>query len=503
MEEFDVIVVGAGSTGGALAGRLTALTDKRVLVLEAGPVYGRVEDMPEALLAPGRLLADGGRDNPHVWWYPARMSRDGDHGLFPRGRGLGGSSSVNGAYWIRGTREDFDGWAALGNDGWSFDEVLPFFVRGETDHDFMASYHGTTGPIPVRREPHDRSPVFTDAFVESAHDLGFVDEPDKNAPDSRPGVGPVPMNVDGGRRTGSALGYLLPAMSRPNLTVVGEVLVRRVVFDGSRATGVEAVVDGVPTVFRAGEIVLAAGTLRSPQLLMLSGIGPAAHLREHGIEVLADLPGVGQGMTDHPMVAAPWRGDIDLGERADRGLLMSAVHWQVGGSAVEILPFARRHATVPDSWDMRLVAFHADSRGSVGLASPDPGVAARLEWNLLSEPSDRAVLREAVRTTHALLSAAPLRAHAAQIVDLTARDLADDRRLDEWMLERIGAGHPASTCRMGPDSDALSVVDHALRVRGTEGLRIADTSVFPTNTSRGPHATTVMIGERAADLLAR
>lgn len=499
MQNIDVIVVGSGSAGGALAGSLTAQSDKRVLVLEAGPVYRSAEEMPEALLQPGLLLG-GSLVNVNNWGYPAELVT-GDHRNYPRGRGLGGSSSINGCYWIRGTRDDFDNWAKAGNTGWSYDEVLPYFVKGESDHDFDGRFHGSDGVIPVQREPRGRAPEFIDAFTASCQETGFPADPDKNLPDTD-GVGPVPMNIRNGRRIGSALGYLIPAMSRPNFQIIGDAPVYRVLFEGRRAVGVEANINGQLKTFRAEEIVLAGGTFRSPQLLMLSGIGPADHLRTHGIHVLQDLPGVGQNMQDHPMVAAPWTADIDLAMVPDRGILTSALHLDAEGSALEILPFIMGSAFSPGAWDMRLVSMQAESRGTVSLLSTNPHVVPELKWNLISEEADRVRLRTAIRTAYEVFQAGPLRRLNAEIVGLGANDLEDDKSLDLWMTGRVGAGHASSTCRMGPESDPQAVVDHELRVYGVEGLRVVDTSVFPNITSRGPHATSMMIGERLAHLLA-
>jgi len=225
-DEYDIIIVGSGSSGGALAGRLSTDPNFRVLVLEAGPVYRSQGEMPDELLIPVSA-ATAAPGNPHNWALPAEM-RPGLSFPYPRGKCLGGSSSINGCYFIRGTREDFDGWAALGNDLWSYEQVLPFFKRSEADQDFDGEYHGTDGPIPVRRESLDRSPVFTPAFTDACRALGFPDVPDKNAP-VNDGVGPVPFNIHDGHRVGTALGYLIPAMTRPNFRIIGDAVAQRVV----------------------------------------------------------------------------------------------------------------------------------------------------------------------------------------------------------------------------------------------------------------------------------
>lgn len=534
--EYEVVIVGSGSSGGALAARLSEGGSRSVLVLEAGPVYSSVNELPGAVLDPADFsnALPGSANN----WDLMGSLTDGVQAPIPRGKGLGGSSSINGAYFIRGLPENFDHWAALGNDQWSYEKVLPFFRRSESERDFPDDErHGTAGPIPVSREPDDRSPQFTAAFAQGALELGHRSEPDKNAPVGG-GVGPVPMNINRGYRVGTALGYLIPSMSRPNLEVRGGAFAHRVLFEGGRAVGVEATVDGQLRTFRGAEVVLSAGAFRTPHLLMLSGIGPAAHLREKGVEVRVDLPGVGQGLTDHPELSTPWKVRGRYPATPGRGVLTSALHWTADGSEkpgdLEILPFvaapasmmhlagAARHPVATLAMmrktSPRLVISQArnarlpfvviglqqeDSRGTVTLASANPQDQPVLDWNLFAEESDTRRFREAVRVTEELFESKAMRAAGVSLLGLGREDTANDTALDDWVRKHLfTVGHASCTCRMGPDSDPDAVVDQQGRVRGVENLWICDQSIFPEIPSRGPNATAIMVGERMSEFFA-
>ncbi len=501
--DWDVVVVGAGSSGCALAARL-ADAGRRVLLLEAGADHARPADFP-ADLRDAATLAATVPGHPANWSLTTELT-PGRTALLPRGRVVGGSSAVNGGYFVRATPADHAGWAAAGNDLWSLDATLPAWCRLEDDRQYGdRPGHGAGGPLSVTR-PAGASPL-GDAFAAAAAELGVPDEPDKNA-GGPPGYGPVPLTVDGGLRVNTAMAYLSPRRGSPGLTVRGGVRVHRVLVQRGRAVGVDT--DAGPV--RAAEVVLAAGAVGSPHLLLLSGIGPAAHLRAHGVDVVVDAPGVGAGLSDHPLVYLPWV-PVEDPPAGDRPLpLHGVLHATSSDSPVpgdlEVLPWLRPWgAVVPGGGgDLRTLSvaaglYRQESRGRLSLVSADPATAPRIEHRYLATAADRRRLREAVRLADALLRTRALAPLVAARPEPADGVLADDRALDGWIAAHLTtAVHLTGSARMGPEGDPGAVVDQHLRVRGVEGLRVADTSVLPEVPTRGPAATAVMVGERAAEL---
>ncbi|MGY1668016.1 mycofactocin dehydrogenase MftG [Geodermatophilus sp. SYSU D00696] len=502
--EADVVVVGAGSAGCALAARL-ADAGRSVLLLEAGADHARPADFPPDLRDAATLRA-AVPGHPASWSLTTELT-PGVRAPLPRGRVVGGSSAVNGGYFVRATPADHAGWAAAGNDLWSLEATLPAWCRLEDDRQYgHRPGHGSGGPVPVTR-PTGRSPL-ADAFAAAAAELGVPAEPDKNA-GGPPGYGPVPLTVDGGTRVNTAMAYLSPRRGSPRLTVRGGVRVRRVLVERSRAVGVDT--DAGPV--RAAEVVLAAGAVGSPHLLLLSGIGPAAELRALGIDVVADLPEVGADLSDHPLVHLPWvpvtglpAGDWPL---PLHGVLNATSSDSPVPGDLEVLPWLRPWGVVvPGSGgDARTLSLSAglyreESRGRLSLLSADPAAAPRIEHRYLATAADRRRLREAVRLADGLLRTPAL---APLVSDRPGPDddvLADDRALDGWIAAHLATAiHLAGGARMGPDGDPGAVVDQHLRVRGVAGLRVADTSVLPEVPTRGPAATAVLVGERAAELV--
>lgn len=504
-EEWDVVVVGAGTSGCVVAARL-ADAGRRVLLLEAGADHAQPADFPPELRDASTLAAS--EPGHAANWALRGELVPGRTAAVPRGRVVGGSSALNAGAFLRATRADLDGWAGLGNDLWSYDRVLPAFRRSETDHDFGdRPYHGTAGPVPVRR-PRPGHPLAA-AFAEASAQLGFPAEPDKNA-DGPPGHGPVPFNVADGVRVNTAMAYLSPRRGSAELTVRGGTTVRGVVLERGRAVGVRTG-DGV---VRAGEVVLSAGAVGSPHLLLLSGIGPADELRAAGIEVAVDVPGVGADFTDHPHVYVGFRPVGPIAAPAGRLPLHGVLHVTSDGAPqpgdLELLPwlapFGRRTGEPADPLGDELVVGVGlqaqESRGRLGLRSADPSEPPRLGYRYLAEASDRRRLREGVRVAAELLRARALAPVVAERTGLPDDVLADDTALDRWVRAHLTTAiHLCGTARMGPESDAGAVVDQQLRVRGVTGLRVVDTSVLPTAPSRGPAATAVMLGERAAELV--
>jgi choline dehydrogenase len=504
-EEWDVVVVGAGTSGCVLAARL-ADAGRRVLLLEAGADHARPADFPPELRDASTMAASM-PGHPANWDLAGELTGSLTVPV-PRGRVVGGCSALNAGSFLRATRADLDGWAAAGNDLWSYDRVLPAYCRSETDRDFGdRPHHGTAGPIPVER-PRAGHPLAT-AFAGAAAELGFPAEPDKNA-DGPPGYGPVPFNVADGVRINTAMAYLSPRRGLPALTVRGGVPVRRVVVERGRAVGVQTDAG----VVRAAEVVLSAGAVGSPHLLLLSGIGAAGDLRTAGIDVVADVPGVGADFTDHPNVYVGYRPAAPLPMPPGGLPLHGVLHATSSGSArpgdLELLPwltpFSRITGGPPaphrDELVLGIGLQAEDSRGRLSLAGSDPLCPPRLEYRYLTEESDRRRLREGVRLAVELLATRAFAPVVAERTRLPDDVLTRDAALDRWIRSHLATAiHLAGTARMGPEGDPGAVVDQLLRVRGVTGLRIVDTSVLPRVPSRGPAATAVMLGERAAELM--
>jgi len=485
--EWDVVVVGAGTSGCALAARL-ADAGRRVLLLEAGADHARPADFPPDLRDAATLGA-AVPGHPANWDLAGELT-EGLTARIPRGRVVGGSSALNAGSFIRATRADLDGWAAEGNDLWSYDAVLPAFRRLEADREFGdRPEHGRDGPVPVgrAREGHP----LADAFAAAAARLGYPEEPDKNSGGTTSGYGPVPLNVADGVRVNTAMAYLSPRRGLPTLTVRGGVTVRRVVVERGRAAGVETT-DGV---VRAAEVVLSAGAVGSPHLLLLSGIGPADDLRRAGIPVAADVPGVGAEFSDHPNVYVGYAPAEPL--PSPRLPLHGVLHATADlPGDLEILPWLTPF-TGADERAVGVGLQQPHARGRLGLDEDDPTRQPRLAYGYLADESDRRRLRAGVRLTADLLRTASL-ARTGLPDDV----LRADRALDDWIRSHLTTAiHLCGTARMGPPSDPGAVVDQELRVRGVSGLRVVDTSVLPRVPSRGPAATAVMLGERAAELM--
>ncbi|RBY92938.1 mycofactocin system GMC family oxidoreductase MftG [Blastococcus sp. TF02A-30] len=488
---WDVVVVGAGTAGCAVAARL-ADAGRRVLLLEAGTVPEGPGDWPPELRDPADLAA-ARPGHPANWDLPAALTDDLVVRV-PRGRVAGGSSAINAAVFLRATAADLDRWAATG-PLWAPAAVLAAYRRSEADADFGGSpLHGADGPVPVRRLPSP-SPL-ADGMATAAAELGFPDEPDKNGAGPA-GYGPIPFNVAGGVRINAAMAYLAPRAGSARLTVRGDAVVRRVLVERGRAVGV--VTDDGPV--RAGEVVLSAGAVGTPHLLLRSGLGPAADLTAAGIDVVADLPGVGSGSGDHPLVYVPFL--ADPGSHRSTARLHGVLHASVDGTAdgeVELLPWLRPFGGEPEL-SIGVGLQRPVARGRLRLGA-DPDGPPLVEYRYLTGESDRARLRAGVRLAARLLATDALRDLGAGRVAPGAAVLEDDRLLDRWIREHLTtAVHLSATARSGPDGDPGAVVDQELRVRGVDGLRLADTSVLPDVPTRGPAATAVMVGERAAEVI--
>jgi choline dehydrogenase len=474
-----------------------------VLLLEAGRDFVGPTSFPADLLDASTMVAaaDGHAAN---WALDARLT-ESKRIIVPRGKVMGGSSTVNGGVFVRATSDDFDRWAALGNHEWSFAKVLPFLRRLEDDRDFPADeFHGSGGPMPVTRATGSQQHPLSQAFVEACDDLGFPAEPDKNTP-AIPGHGPLPRNIVDGVRLNAAMAYIAPNRDRPNLTIESEVSAQRVVFTGSRATGVEVERSGVVQMFSGDEIVLCAGAVMSPHLLLLSGIGPAQQLRRHGITVVADLPGVGARCRDHPQMFLGFEASRPLPRSMGRGVVEVGLDTVVDDVPVALMPYLTSMAElVPGSGasSVELVVGvlleRATSCVDISLVSADPVHAPAIDYHSLESATDRAHLKAALEIATTIIDSPAMRG-----LGLRRTSPSEGTDLEAWIDDNITtAVHLCSSAPMGPDADPMAVVDQYCRVRGVEGLRIVDTSILPTAPSRGPACTAVLIGERASAFFA-
>ncbi len=519
----DYVIVGAGSAGCVLANRLTEDPRTRVVLLEAG---GRDASLnvriPLAFPNQFRSALDWNYEtDPEPACHDRRL-------YVPRGKSLGGSSSMNAMLYVRGRPSDYDGWAAGGADGWSWADLRPYFLRSENNSRGASADHAVDGPLHVQdaKSPRPLNRRIVDAFVAA----GLDRNPDYNGP-RQDGAGMFQVLQRDGRRWSAADAYLRPARKRDNLTVVTHAQVERLEHDGRRVTGVRYRDrrGGQHVVRAGGEVLLCAGAINSPQLLMLSGIGPAGHLRQHGITPLHDLPAVGQQLQDHPMLTVLSAiSDDDTLYGADKPLKL--VEWLLRRSgpltstAAESVAFWRSRPDLPaadiqfhcgalfyekhgaetyDGHAMTIapVLLTPKSRGRVALRTPRADDAPSILTNTLHEPEDVAAMVAAIRMARRVAATGPLRATVQRELRPGAEHESDEQ-LVASLRDRVELiYHPVGTCRMGAADDDGAVLDPQLRVRGLDGLRVVDASVFPTIPGGNTHAPTVAVAERAADLI--
>ena len=524
--EFDYVIVGAGSAGCVLANRLTADGKSSVLLLEAGP--RDTNPWIHIPLGYGRLF----KEKTVNWMYQTEPEPglNGRNVFQPRGKVLGGSSSINGLLYVRGQHEDYDRWRQHGNLGWGYDDVLPYFKKAEDQTRGGDDFHGVGGPLPVSDWRH--ADPLSAAFVDAAVQLGIPRNPDFNGA-TQEGAGFFQTTTKGGRRASVAVAYLRPAKARRNLHVETSALAERILFEGRRAVAVTYRAAGNPRTARARkEILVCGGAYNSPQLLQLSGVGPADLLRQHGIEVVLDAPGVGHDLQDHMQVRVVMRCSqaITLNDVVNNPIrkVMTGLRYAAfrtgpltiaAGTSGAFFRTNPRLATpdiqihfLPFSTDKMGEKLHPfsgftasvcqlrpESRGSLRIRSADPAAPPEIRINYLASEGDRATNVEGLKILRKILRAPALARYVVEEVDPGDKVTSDEALLAYCRARGTTIYHPTSTCRMG--NDRLAVVDQRLRVRGIDGLRVIDASVMPDLVSGNTNAPIIMIAEKASDMI--
>ena len=525
----DYVIIGSGSAGSAIAHRLGQAGMKVVVIEEGGTDVGPFIQMPAALSYPMNMRRyDWGfqtEPEPHL---------GGRRLVTPRGRVIGGSSSINGMVYVRGHARDFDAWDDMGAQGWSYADVLPYFRRMENWHGEAGAmggdptWRGTDGPLHVTRGPRD-NPLF-DAFIEAGRQAGYPVTHDYNG-HQQEGFGPFEATIWQGKRWSVASAYLKPALKAGNVQLY-HAFARRVVIQNGRATGVEVERGGqIEVIHAAREVIVSASSINSPKILMLSGVGPATHLAEHGIGVVADRPGVGANLQDHPELYLQYAASqpITLYKYWNIwGKALIGAQWLLTGKGLgasnqfEACAFIRSRAGIeyPDlqyhflpiavRYDGKVSAqghgfqvhtgpMRSRSRGSVTLRSADPRVPPKIQFNYLSDPGDWQDFRTAIRLSREIFAAPAMAAHVKDEIQ-PGRAAVSDAALDDFIRDHVeSAYHPCGTVRMGRRDDPLAVVDPECRVIGVDGLRVADSSIFPQVPNGNLNAPSIMTGEKAAD----
>ena len=505
--KYDVIVVGGGSAGSVVAARMAEDPDTTVLLLEAGTDYPDLASLPEDIQNGHTRTAEDERSE-HNWALRGTITEEQGEIHVAQGKVIGGGGSINGQVFLRGIPQDFDDWASWGNEEWSYTKVLPYFRKAETDLDIKDDFHGTDGPLPISRKVGETWPVIQSAFHTACLQNGFDTTDDMNGVEPT-GVGVVPMNNQKGVRMSTAITHLAPMRHHLNLTIRGNVFARKILIENRQVTGVEVESGGEVFTVESNKVVISAGALKSPHILMLSGIGPKDQLDEYGIDVLQDMPGVGANLRNHPISPISFRVKEGIKLQPDASGVRIALRYTAKGSddsndmmmttSSLFSPFTGE--MLPDRIGrISCVIELPAGAGFVRLNSADPAVQPKFDYRYFSHPEDMRRMRDGIRLAVKMLETDAYKDVSDGRVTPTEEILTDDDALDLWIRQTVGsARHVSGTCKIGPDSDPMAVVDQQCRVKGFQGLWIADSSVMPQVPRANANATAIMIGERVAD----
>ncbi len=514
---FDYIVIGAGSSGAVLASRLSENSNNNVLLIEAGDTFEKIEDIPDVIkngMATGAdwtgNLAVG---TEYDWKYEAISNQDFKNMGVPRGKVIGGTSSINGQVFIRAIPEDFENWKNKGLDDWSFEDCLKYYIKLENDLDFNNEFHGNDGPVPIKRHSLDSLLQDQRSFYQTAQDMGFPTTDDHNMPFSE-GVGPLPLNNVKGIRWSTGISYVIPALFRENFKILSNSICKKIIIEEGIQRGV--ILEN-NEIYYANEVIVSAGAVESPKLLLNSGIGNTDEISKHGIDPIHQLKGVGKNLRDHPAVELVWKSSeklldqlTDVGAQKvalrytseksrDRLDMISVMRFQPGGISKDDL-----HFRSSDFGESRIAIttglFLAKSHGELTLNPQNPKDYPIMNYNYLSNDYDLERLIEGVKFNFEIARNRNFDSFRGDLIEPIPEALEDEKILIQWIKSKVHTMHHISgTCKMGNESDELAVVNRYGKVHGIEGLRVVDCSIMPDCVRANTNATAIMIGEKISD----
>ncbi len=500
---YDYLIVGSGSAGAVLAARLSEDTATSVLLIEAGPDFATLEELPDEIKYAWFPNSDGNlgvKANSYDWGFKGKATNESPNIEVPRGKVIGGSSSTNAQGFIRGIPEDFNEWVELGNNTWSFDNALKYYKKSESDLDIQDDFHGSDGPIIARRFKKSELTNISLDFYNSCKSFGFDDSYDINHPDST-GVGALPFNNPDRIRWSTSIGYLNNIRDRENLTIISNCFVNKILFDHLTATGVKADILGKEHTYTALNVILSAGAICSPQLLMLSGIGNTNYLQKLGIEPIYDLPSVGQNLRDHPRIPLMWESANQISLKKHQSPLQVVLRYtSVNSNFRNDIYMIIAAVSADQTVRMGVGLYKAKSSGSLTLSTSDPYTQPVIDYNYFNDDFDLRRMRDAVRLACNIISSKYFSEAENYPKGMNEIILSDDNNLNSWIRTNVDTFHHISgTCKMGLINDPTSVVDQFGNVKGVKNLRIVDASIMPDCVRANTNATVIMMAEKIAD----